>query len=93
MRLIASIFIATYLALAIYYLTQDALVLLPHYLRRISARVANLMPPEQFIAHLLTATQAMAAILRASLARGQTPTLEVISNSMAPSRPALTAIA
>jgi FMN phosphatase YigB (HAD superfamily) len=34
---------------------------LPMYLKAVSARVADLMPPKQFIAHLLAATEAMAA--------------------------------
>ena len=36
-------------------------VFLPHYLRLIAARVAHLIPPDQFIGHLLAATQAMVA--------------------------------
>jgi FMN phosphatase YigB (HAD superfamily) len=34
---------------------------LPMYLKAVSGRVADLMPPKQFIAHLLAATEAMAA--------------------------------
>lgn len=34
---------------------------LPHYLQRLAARVAHLAPPKAFIAHLLQATEAMAA--------------------------------
>lgn len=36
-------------------------VFLPHYLRRLAARVAHLMPAQDFIQHLLAATQAMVA--------------------------------
>lgn len=34
---------------------------LPHYFRRLSARVAHIAPPVEFIAHLLAATEAMLA--------------------------------
>ncbi len=36
-------------------------VFLPHYLKRLAARVAHLIPPDEFIRHLLAATQAMVA--------------------------------
>jgi FMN phosphatase YigB (HAD superfamily) len=34
-------------------------VFLPHYFKALSARVAHLLPPDQFIAHLMQASQAM----------------------------------
>ncbi|MGC8782092.1 MAG: HAD family hydrolase [Anaerolineae bacterium] len=34
---------------------------LPHYMQKLAARVAHLIPPAEFIAHLLAATQAMVA--------------------------------
>jgi FMN phosphatase YigB (HAD superfamily) len=34
---------------------------LPHYFERLTARVAHVVPPEKFIAHLLRATEAMIA--------------------------------
>jgi HAD superfamily hydrolase (TIGR01549 family) len=40
-------------------LDSDMQVFLPHYLQQIAARVAHLIPPKEFIAHLLAATQAM----------------------------------
>jgi phosphoglycolate phosphatase-like HAD superfamily hydrolase len=36
-------------------------VFLPHYLRLLSARVSHILPPKEFIAHLLAATDAMVA--------------------------------
>ena len=40
-------------------LDSDMQVFLPHYLKQLAARVAHLIPPKEFIAHLLAATQAM----------------------------------
>jgi FMN phosphatase YigB (HAD superfamily) len=34
---------------------------LPHYFKRLSARVAHIAPPKEFIAHLMAATEAMLA--------------------------------
>lgn len=36
-------------------------VFLPHYMQKLAARVAHLIPPTEFVAHLLTATRAMVA--------------------------------
>ena len=40
-------------------LDSNMQVFLPHYIQRIAGRVAHLIPPNEFIAHLLAATQAM----------------------------------
>ena len=40
-------------------LDSNMQLLLPHYLQQIAARVAHLIPPKEFIAHLLAATQTM----------------------------------
>lgn len=42
-------------------LDSDMENFLPHYLQRLSARVAHIAPPEAFIAHLLAATDLMVA--------------------------------
>lgn len=36
-------------------------VFLPHYLDRLTARVAHILPPDEFVAHLMQATNAMMA--------------------------------
>jgi FMN phosphatase YigB (HAD superfamily) len=42
-------------------LSNDMDVFLPHYFRLLTARVAHLVPPEEFTTHLMQATQAMLA--------------------------------
>jgi FMN phosphatase YigB (HAD superfamily) len=42
-------------------LSNDMDVFLPHYFRLLTARVAHLVPPEEFMTHLMAATQAMLA--------------------------------